>query len=494
MTEAGPYGYLGGWTTDTGPYDCPNDSYVNAENMELVGGRLQKMSGNTRYSNDTFPVASPFAFEGVAIFHGFLFGASGGSIARSPMPGNWTDITGGAATVPSTNVWTAVVNDILIFGSQDGLLYQQTPYSAAAIALVTGTPPKLARTGTMVSNYLFVGNYTENGGTSRPNRIEWSAVLDPNTWPAANFVDVRVNDDPISVIFPFGEDLLIFKGNSVSRFYTNQIQGSLGPLVTVTEKFGCPSSRGVDRLPDGRIVFLGTDNHIYLYDGNTFTDISDQPYPRSNIQSTLNTVGFTEGDSIVYYRAKNQIRATVIGHTWTSPAGKTSSAGTTFIYDLTNNVWTSAYTNHKITKSINYDLIFPPILLSGGREYIYQEDNGNNNTDKNFTFPPFDGFVTKTIGIGQNGRSYIPRSAFVPINSASFSGAFIYGANGYNTPTKTTLFSFLGSSATEYRKFFTFTTRTGNWNSLQVKIEGSFTNQPFILTPFSISDQIEPQR
>ena len=176
------------------------------------------------------------------------------------------------------------LNSILVMGNFSGATVQ---WSGAGNITALAAAPQDAACGATVNNYLFLGNLA-NGAT--PYRVQWSAIADPTTWPVANFVDVLRDDstnNSITALLAFGEDLLIFKNNSVSRFYTNQLSGTLGPLITVSDKYGCAGTHCADRLPDGRVAFIGTNNHIYIYDGNTFTDISDAPPPAEQYSTNI---------------------------------------------------------------------------------------------------------------------------------------------------------------------------------------------------------------
>lgn len=487
MTVLGPFGYLGGWNSNTGPYDCPQDSYVDAQNMELAYGKLQKKKGNVRWTTNNHPGGSGIALGPVSYFQGVLVCAAAGSAATaSPTAaGNWTDITGGA-TVGS--LWASALNNILVFGGSTTL---KKWTGSGNVGTLGGSPPPATSTcGTTVNNYLFVSGYS-----TAPWRVYWSAVLDPETWPAANFVDVKKDDNTaVTALFPFGEDLLIFKPNCVARFYTNQVSGSLGPLVIVNENIGCVGANMVDRLPDGRIVFMGFNNHVYIYDGNTFDDISNPPSPRSNIQNALLSVSLQGGYSsgcVSVYPKKNQIWISY-PFTWVSALGTSFSFGVTFIYDYVNRIWLSPYPDHKIYDLVDYVNTGVEYYISAGYQYLFREDTGDYNDDVNGS-KTFDAYVTKDNTIGGDARSFIPRSYFQNIYSSSFTGILYYGANGYNSPSLTKSISISTATSQDRKKVLILNTPSGTWNTLQTRFDGALSNQPFVLSPFYLSDEIEVQ-
>jgi len=489
MTMKGPYGYSSGWNTTTGPYDTPNDAYVDAQNVEYINGRMAKKQGNIQWTTGAHPGGAG-VLRSVCLFNGFLVSALGGKIATasSTAVGAWTDITGAVSFGPGSNsVWEASLGGILVLGSQ-GLAPIQWTGTGNCTAL-GGSPPSGCYCGTMVSNYLFMAS-----NSSFPSRVFWSQVLDPNTWPAASFLDVRPEDNtPINAIIAFGEDLLIFKNNCVARFYTNQLSGQLGPLVVVSEKIGCAGLHCVDRLPDGRVVFMGYDNHVYIYDGNTFTDISNQPYPNSNIQKILNSSqfrlsgGFSSGQ-VTVYKGKSQVWITH-PFTYTNPLG-TVYAGVTLIYDYVNNVWDSTYPDHFIVKLINYNVANKEYLISSGNGFLFREDTGGFNNDP--TGGSFDSYITKSVFISPDSREFYPASIFVPIYSGSFTGSFCYGANGYADP-KTFSNLTIAGPVQERKKILNLKSTSTGWNTMQFRFDGALSNQDFTLSPFYLSDDIMEQ-
>lgn len=496
MTVKGPYGYTGGWNAKTGPYDCPDNAYVDVQNMELLNGRLSECNGNVRWSTGTHPGGSG-QLGYLSYFAGVLVCYEGGKIATASATasGAWTDITGAVSFAPTTGYdWASSLQKILVLGGPSTSPIQWT--GSGNCSALGGSPPIHAACGAMVNNYLFMAN-GQVSGTDYPSRVWWSAIEDPNTWPAANFVDVRSQDatNSITAIYPFGEDLLIFKTNCVARLYTNQLSGSFGPLVVVSEIIGGIGPRSVDRLPDGRIVFIGYNNHVYIYDGNSFTDISDAPTPNSNIQTVLNalvfkTAGLVQG-TLRIYQGKNQIWITY-PFTWTSALGTSFSAGVIFRYDYVNNCWLSPTPDRRIYSAVNYLAGNKEYLISAGNTYLYQEDTGNVNNDSTATSTSLDTYVTKSIPLGVDSAGFEPRSIYLPINSGNLTATLYYGANGYNTPAKTASISISGSSS-DRKKVTLLNTPAARWNTAQVRFDAALSNQPFNLSPFFLSDEVEAQ-
>jgi hypothetical protein len=451
MPNIGPFGYIQGWNTKCGPYDIPKDAMIDAQNVEIVNGRIQSKKGNTIWSTDDHDGT----IRGISLFQGYIVAAGGGKIqyASSTTSGTWTDITGGATWNTNNNTWMDSLNNILVMGNSSVATPLQWT-GTGNVSSVTGTPPTSAACGCMVNNYLFLGNIT--AGVSR---VQWSSVLNPNSWPAANYVDVRVNDtEPIMALFPFGEDLLIFKKTSIHRFYTNQLTATLGPLVTIHEGLGCSGPQCIDRLPDGRVSFIGYDGHVYIYDGNTFNDISNQQYPGSSIQEAIDSLAtnaFSSG-CLKVYKGKNQIWVSDPIGNYTNPLGDVYGDGAVFIYDYSLATWNGPYVNAGIFKMLNYlDSSSNEHLVSASYKRIYQEDDGNVLNSGISPAPvAMKSYCTKSITFGPDSKQFHPASAYLPIYSGTFIGSFFYGSNGYRTPASVANISVAG--ATQERKKVVF--------------------------------------
>lgn len=496
MTIVGPLGFEGGFNTKCGPYDAPQNCVVDGQNMDLTYGRFSKKKGNTIFTTNTHPGGAT-SIDGLAYFQGQLVAYCGGKVATASAttPGTWNDITAAVSFVLNTACWTAALNNILVLGGGAGGAVPPVKWTGSGnISVLGGSPPTGTVCGTTVNNYLFMANTAAN-----PSRVQWSAIQDPTTWPAANFVDVGIEDvatqaNGIQAVFPFGEDLLIFKTNSISRFYTNQLSGSLGPLIVVSDRYGCAGVHCVDRLPDGRIAFIGYNNHVYIYDGNTFEDISDQPPPMSNIQNTLNaltfkTAGFSQG-FLKVYQARNQIWISY-PFSWVSALGVTYY-GVVFIYDIQNRCWLPPYPDHNIRKAVNY-LNGSEFLITGGSVgVLYRDDNGDDNSDTAKQINAFEGYFTKSINFGPDRSGFVPRCAYFGLSTGNLTANAYWGANGFNNPALSAAISISGSAA-ETKKVIPITTPVKEWNTGQFRFDGALSNQPFVVAPFFLSDELESQ-
>lgn len=81
-------------------------------------------------------------------------------------------------------------------------------------------------------NYTFAANTAAN-----PSRIAWSALKDPTTWPATNFIDVNPDDGfPIVGLAYDGQSIIIFKTNTAWKL-TGDIFDPANPTYTLKQIF-----------------------------------------------------------------------------------------------------------------------------------------------------------------------------------------------------------------------------------------------------------------
>lgn len=83
-------------------------------------------------------------------------------------------------------------------------------YDGTTVSLVGGSPPH-GRYVAAHKNRMWIA-----GTTSNPSRLYFSDILNIDSWPVLNFIDIAPNDgDVITGIMPLGDYLVISKGHSV---------------------------------------------------------------------------------------------------------------------------------------------------------------------------------------------------------------------------------------------------------------------------------------
>lgn len=186
---------------------------------------------------------------------------------------SWTDITGAVSMSPaaSTLVSFQSMNNLLI--GYDG---KNAPWTwdgvAGSISLLAGTPP-VGNIGILWQNYWFVAGV----GTARA-RLYFSAVGDPSTWPAINFIDVPspYDGDPITGLAILYGNLIVFKRNSIYI-----IQGT-DPTTFVVSKtnsaVGCVSPYSVVAVEN--LVYFVSDKGLYALNLSNEKQICYKVQPR----------------------------------------------------------------------------------------------------------------------------------------------------------------------------------------------------------------------
>ena len=280
-------------------------------------------------------------------------------------PISYSDVSG-SIDPGNTPLSYDTLNGLLVFVSFGINPFKFTSNSANAAALA-GSPPVGAQAVKVVNNYMFMAGFpaTSNGGT----RIYWSSVADPETWPAANFIDFKEGDgDPINALGKIGTTLYIFKGKSIGSLSTNsnQISGvtTLGPFVQVWDNIGCPTAASVDNLWDGTMVFIGSDYSIYITDGYTLKNISKLPPPSPSMGFSFLDTSINIG--LKYYHYRKEI--------WVNSSPLISN--TLYVYDVDNNYWRTVTGCSVKGLGICYTTI-PSTASADGPILLGSDTNGN---------------------------------------------------------------------------------------------------------------------
>lgn len=361
MAVAGPYNFSGGY--------CPGYNFLafppgknyafEFRNCKFKNGCVtprwaQKLVnlttlGTTRYVtglkvwNDAVNAKSAL----VAICDSKVWIADATGYTTNSSGISFTDRTGAVSVsnVATTRYSFDSLNGILVGvgnSANSGVPFKITAYNANA-AVLAGSPPN-GDAIKQVNNFLFIGR--QLGSASTYSRVNYSNVGDSETWTVGNYVDFNKSDgEPVMALGSIGTDLYIFKQTSIGRLdtYTNVIAGAtaLGPLQTVVRGVGCAGPLALDNLPNGNIVFLGYDGHLYEFNGSTLVDLSKRPYPGVNCYDSSESyvycginVGSVDGNALVkVWKGINEV--------WVAFESNVSSfsAFNVFAYDYENAIW-----------------------------------------------------------------------------------------------------------------------------------------------------------
>lgn len=315
MTLLGPVTFSNGLNTSANVFALPPAATTVQQGYRYIQGSLSEIfaQGNFVTGLGTTglvqgiipnPLGGTYAF--LTVVDGKIYGVTNS--------GSATDISGTAAYGSGTDLQTnngEVLNGIMVISDALGLAGQMNQWNGTGnVTVLTGSPD-----GTIVrvcNNFMFT--FINSIAGSQTSTLYWSAVGDPTTWPAGNNLTFRIKDGSvIQDIRAIGSDLYIFKNKSIGRLSTQTIVISgavaLGPLVEVSSSVGISGPDTIAKLPDGRLVLLGTDMHAYVFDGSVLTDISDQPYPATNVQALLYALepGTIQYNHVCAYPPRNEV-------------------------------------------------------------------------------------------------------------------------------------------------------------------------------------------
>lgn len=165
----------------------------------------------------------------------------------------------------------------------------------AAWTATLGSLPSGNRPMTWTNNRMYGVSSTANLST-----LVWSDILDANSWPTDNFVQVGNSSDgeAISAIVAFGPYILLFRYNSIYVIYDLDT----GANRLLTDDVGTLSWRTCAASPYG-VFFLGGDGIMYLTNGSSVSPISrsiadavDDPTGLINVAVGRGPVGFYHDD------------------------------------------------------------------------------------------------------------------------------------------------------------------------------------------------------
>jgi hypothetical protein len=225
------------------------------------------------------------------------------------------------------------INDVEVFCNELDPPFKVSS-SGNAFALVGA--PSVAKTCTTYISYLLVGNTTESG-TSYPNRIRWSDINNPDSWPANNYFDIEPNDgDQIKSIIAFKDSVYVFKRRSIYRVLSTGLSGADAFIIRpFSRNLGAYAKNSVRIIPNVGIAFLAAqtayilgDNELSSYNYSQIEAIGDP------IQRTFDKVQNSQWANVVgaVYPQRYQYWLSV------STAGSTNTE--VLVYDWVQKGWT----------------------------------------------------------------------------------------------------------------------------------------------------------
>jgi hypothetical protein len=509
MPPLGPFGFIGGWNTKESSWTLPSNSLTDSQNVNIVHNDLVKRNGSVILNAS--PLASGAAIHGIfdwRINSGtrYLLVTAGTKIYNSAnLSTTFNDITGSATITAGQNnqhTFASLNNIVAICGGAT----PDTPLQwtgTGNVSALAGSPP-VGNIVAVANNFMFI-----SGIAATPSRVYWSNVSDPNTWPAASFIEFRASDgDKVTALLEKDQNIYIFKQQSIGVLFTQSVSVSgtvtLAPLSQLIVGNGCSGRHCVDLLPDGRIVFLGTNNHVYIYDGASVNDVSD-PRTGSNIQTVLDSMNISRLPFSVVrvYPTRNQV--------WISMSSASATThDTVLVYDYQVNIWVSKFIN------INANILEPVIdtrttpdhsILMVTGDYageVFEQDIGT--TDASVSGGTIDGYGTISVLLNPDQKQVFPRSAIIPLESETLGQlTFSYGYNGLTDVSYSTSLTQAQGGADLDSEFTldvsrlagsttlrdqTLLVNAGSVFSIQMQFRNDQASQSFRVHPVYLSEEI----
>jgi hypothetical protein len=347
-----------------------------------------------------------------------------------------------------------------------------------------------------------------SGVVAVPSRVYWCNVSDPETWTAANWVDFRPSDgDRVTALVPLLQNLIIFKKRTFGQLWTIPPSGSasvtLGPLTQIKQGLGCVGGQAIDVLSDGSVAFLGSDAHVYIYDGSNLTDISDPQPPTPSIQPTLDALGILRLPYSVLrsYPTRKQI--------WISVSnGSSPTHNLILIYDIVMKSWAKFSNINANAMGIVNDTRTTPnhpyVMLTGNYSgNSYEQDNGFVNPENATT--AIDGYGTVSLQLSGDATDFIPRSLMVSYESQTGGSIEVnYGYNDFTNTSKTKSVSMVPSGGAldafvlgtdvlggvGYLRKAVILNSQQKTSSIQVQFRNRNGGEDFTIHPFYLSDEV----
>lgn len=248
------------------------------------------------------------------------FVATSGSTIQYDLSGVWTNITGTVTITSAQNNKFSfdTYADILIATNGVDAPIQWTGSGNAAS--LSGSPPSAVRWVAHYNEFEFLARNTTN-----TSRLYISAVGNPQSWAAADFIDIAVDDgEEITGLVTLYDRLFIFKRRSIYQLSGTSVGNFRVDLVS--QGIGACSGWSIATV-ENAIIFL-SDRGFYEFTGSVPILISD------GIQVTLLGLNQTRTEFAhgVHYKRRFQY--------WCSVSdGSSTTHDTVCVYDYVSKAW-----------------------------------------------------------------------------------------------------------------------------------------------------------
>lgn len=319
-------------------------------------------------------------------------GATSAAIASVTVSGGSANFITISASGAALAGWAPTVDDmidvvayagsaVMTYGSDLPLaVYTGSTYIAPMLG--TGNPSG-AKTVVAWGSYLFAGNVLVSGVRYR-YRVVWNDALNPDTWPAANYIDLDQEDgDMITAMWLFKDILVVFK-----KYKTYIIKYVGGTQIFDWERIdsstGCVGPNAICEN-DGILYFIGPDG-FYAFNGvNPPYSISSKIDRSANRMNSEKDYVF-EADN---FDMKGQIFFNII-------EGSSTRKNKIYLYDPSLKNWTRWSVGIASLSSILYGANLMFIDFPNSYEtYSAKIGDAGGAADSFLAFGSYDGFIQR---------------------------------------------------------------------------------------------------
>jgi hypothetical protein len=360
------YSFIAGIDERTSQISKDSVTLKDATNVDFyVKNAVRKRNGYIRRIaagvSSTDPITGMFDYRTKA--GSAYFVATSGATIKHDVAGTWTDITGAAAiTSDKDNKFSfAVYNDILMAtnGVDDVLAWK----GAGNVAALSGSPPSAVRWIAVYNEHTFLARNSTNR-----SRLYISIIGDPETWGAADYVDIGKDDgQEITGLVALYDRLFIFKRKSIYQLSGTSIGNFRVDLVS--QGTGACSGWSI-AVVENTIIFL-SDRGFYEFGGSTPVLISDSIHTTMLGLNQIRTE-FAHG---IHYKRRFQY--------WCSVSdGSSTTNNLILVYDYINKAWSKLTGINANCFALEQSGVSMDRLYHGDYDSIaFLQDSGNVDDD-----------------------------------------------------------------------------------------------------------------
>lgn len=282
--------FTGGINLVTDAFKLSDNESPDVLNVDMDRrGGFQVRRGVTPFSNTSLAGApnAIWTFNSAGTIHTMV---QVGAVVYSSVPSVWTAI-GTNLGSSSIDVCPATFNNNCYWarGNADVVKFTGSTASTMGVAFndttvpTSGNVPRATHTAVHAGYMWVAGTYEGAGGANHfPNRIRfsWANTFDNSgeNWRTDDYIDIDEGKDfdPITAIIPFGDQLVVFKRDSVFAIYGDSAETF--SMVNVSNTVGSVSHAATVATPAG-LFFFDHASGVNVYNGRNVSQVFSQIWP-----------------------------------------------------------------------------------------------------------------------------------------------------------------------------------------------------------------------